>query len=312
MKALVTGGAGFIGSHLCRSLIKDGYEVVAVDNFSNGTKDNIKDLLCNPDFCFYECDINQASQFNEVFEAHTLDIVFHLAANADVYRGTENYKIDLEQTFQTTIQVLEMMYRHHVKKLFFSSSSTIYGNAPQTIKEIGIELKPISHYGAAKMASEAFISSFSSLYGIQVWIARFCNVVGPNMTHGIIPDLIRKLKENPKELMVFGNGTQSKPYIYIDDLISGIMCMISKTDSSYNTYLLGVDSSITVSQIAYIIMEKYGTVVPIRYNEDYKGHKGDVVDYKYDVSRLQSLGWYPKYTAEEAIRKAVSLNMNCN
>lgn len=312
MKVLVTGGAGFIGSHLAKRLLDDGNDVVVVDNLSNGCRDNLTSMEANPKFVFYEFDVNNTIKLKNVFDNHPFDMVFHLAANADVSRGEESTLVDFENTLQTTLNVLEMMRIYEIKKFFFASSSTVYGNAEERLQEHRSIMRPISHYGAAKMASEAFISSYSHLHDFQVWVARFCNAVGPNMTHGVIPDLIRKLKQHPAELEVFGDGTQTKPYIYIDDLVEGVMALLEKTNEDYNAYLVGVDSSLTVDQIAQIVMDEVGVQVPIHYGGRYSGWKGDVRKYQYDVSRLRLMGWTPKYNAEEAVRKAIKENLNNN
>lgn len=170
-------------------------------------------------------------------------------------------------------------------------------------------MRPISHYGAGKLASESFISSFSHLHDFKVWIARFCNAVGPNMTQGVIPYLIRKLKSNPKELEVYGDGAQTKPFIWIDDLVDGVMWMLNHTHDDYNAYLVGVQSNVTVAQIAQMVMKEVGTQVPVKHTGDYKGSKGDVHKYSYDVSRLRLMGWTPQYTAEEAIKKSIRDNL---
>lgn len=308
MNILVTGGAGFIGSHICKRLVLEGNQVVAIDNLSNGSVDSIKELDNNPNFTFYEFDVNNTIKLRRVFDKHPFDIVFHLAANADTAKGEENPHEDIENTLFTTLNVLEMMRIYEIKKFFFASSSTVYGNADERLQEHRSIMEPISHYGAAKLASEAFVSSFSHLHDFQVWIARFCNAVGPNMTHGVIPDLIRKLKQHPEELEVYGDGTQTKPYIYIDDLVDGVMWLLKHTNGDYNAYLVGVDSNVTVAQIAQIVMEEVGIIVPIHYGGEYKGWKGDVHKYSYDVSRLRLMGWTPKYKAEEAIRIAVKEN----
>ena len=310
MNVLVTGGAGFIGSHLCKRLVKDGHYVVAIDNLSNGDRENLKALEDNPRFIFYEFDVNNTIKLRRVFDKHPFEMVFHFAANADTAKGEEAPHEDIENTFYTTLNVLEMMRIYEIKKFFFASSSTIYGNAYDRLQEHCSIMRPISHYGAAKLASEAFVSSFSSLHNFQVWIARFCNAVGPNMTHGVIPDLIRKLKLNPEELEVYGDGTQTKPFIWIDDLIDGVMCMLKKTNEAYNAYLVGVDSNITVERIAQIVMDEVGIHVPIHHGGKYKGWKGDVHKYSYDVTRLRMLGWSPHYSAEEAIRKATRYNLH--
>lgn len=309
MNVLVTGGAGFIGSHLCKRLVKDGDCVVAIDNLSNGCIQNLNGLEDNPQFTFYEFDINNTMKLRRAFDKHPFDMVFHLAANADTAKGEESPHEDIENTLFTTLNVLEMMRIYEIKKFFFASSSTVYGNADERLQEHRSIMRPISHYGAGKLASEAFVSSFSNLHNFQVWIARFCNAVGPNMKVGVIPDLIRKLKLHPKELEVYGDGTQTKPFIWIDDLVDGVMCILKNTNDPYDAYLVGVDSNVTVERIAQIVMEEVGIQVPIKYTGDYKGSKGDVHKYSYDVTRLRMFGWVPKYTAEEAIRKAVRQNL---
>ena len=308
MRTLVTGGAGFIGSHICKRLLKEGNEVVAIDNLSNGSLDNLNELEDKPQFTFYEFDVNNTIKLRAVFDKYPFDMVFHLAANADTAKGEETPHEDIENTLFTTLNVLEMMRIYEIKKFFFASSSTVYGNADERLQESRSIMRPISHYGAAKLASEAFVSSFSNLHGFQVWIARFCNAVGPNMTHGVIPDLIRKLKLHPEELDVYGDGAQTKPYIWIDDLVDGVMWLLSHANNPYNAYLVGVDSNVSVERIAQIVMDEVGIHVPIHYDGEYKGWKGDVHKYSYDVSQLRLMGWTPKYTAEEAIRKAVVLN----
>lgn len=311
MNILVTGGAGFIGSHICKRLVKDGHLVVAVDNLSNGSVQNLRGLEDSPSFSFYEFDVNNTMRLKGVFDKYSFDMVFHLAANADVGKGSDNPQLDFENTFQTTLSVLEMMRIYEIKKFFFASSSTVYGNAGDRLQEHRSIMQPISHYGAAKLASEAFISSFSSLHNFQVWIARFCNAVGPDMTHGVISDLIRKLRQHPERLDVYGDGTQTKPYIYIDDLVDGVMCLLRKTNADYNAYLVGVDSNVTVTQIAEMVMDELNIRVPINYGGEYSGWKGDVRKYQYDVTNLRMLGWTPKYTSEQAIRKAIRESLKC-
>lgn len=309
MKTLVTGGAGFIGSHICKRLVNEGHQVVAIDNLSNGSLDNLKELEGNPLFSFHEFDVNNTIKLRSVFDSQPFDMVFHLAANADVTKGEESPQVDYENTLQTTLSVLEMMRIYEIKKFFFASSSTVYGNAEERLQDFRSIMRPISHYGAAKMASEAFISSFSHLHDFQVWIARFSNAVGPNMKHGVIHDLVKKLQVHPDVLEVYGDGTQLKPYIYIDDLVDGVMTLLEKTNDDYNAYLVGVDSSLTVDQIVQIAMDETGVHVPVHYGGRYSGWKGDVRKYQYDITSLRLLGWVPKYSAEEAVRKAIRENL---
>lgn len=252
--------------------------------------ENLKGLEENPQFTFYEFDVNNAMRLRGVFDTYPFDMVFHLAAYADVSRGEESPAVDFENTLQSTLSVLEMMRVYQINKFFYASSSTVYGNADERLQEHRSIMEPISHYGAAKLASEAFVSSYSHLHDFQVWIARFCNAVDPNMDHGVIPDLIKKLKTKPESLEVFGDGTQTKPFIWIDDLVDSVMTLIEKTNAPYNTYLVGVDSNVTVNEIAQIVMDEVGVHVPIHYGGRYSGRKGDVKKYHYDVSCLRLLG----------------------
>lgn len=309
MNILVTGGAGYIGSHICKHLVKDGHSVVVIDNLSNSSKESLNDLFDKPLFNFYEFDVNNTFKLRGVFDRHSFDMVFHFAGNADTRKGEENPYADIENTLQTTLNILEMMRVYEIKKFFFASSSNVYGNSEDRFQESRSIMRPISHYGAGKLASEAFVSSFSSLHNFQVWIARFSNTVGPEMYRGVIPDLIRKIKMHPDQLEVYGDGTQCKPYIWIDDLVEGVMCLLENAQEDYNAYLVGVDSNVTVERIAQIVMEEIGIQAPIKYVEEYGGNKGDVNRYSYDVTRLRMLGWTPRYTAEEAVRKAVRMNM---
>lgn len=309
MNILVTGGAGYNGSHICKRLVADGHHVVVIDNQSKGRIELLKELEKNPHFMFYSFDVNNTIRLRRVFDEYPFEMVFHFAANADTARGEESPHEDIENTLFTTLNILEMMRIYEIKKFFFASSSTVYGDADERLQEHRSIMRPISHYGAGKLASEAFISSFSHLHDFQVWIARFCNVVGPNMTEGVIPDLIRKLRAQPTELEVYGDGTQTKPFIYIDDLIDGVMWMLNHTNEDYNAYLVGVQSNVTVAQIAQIVMDEVGIHVPINYTGEYRGWKSDVHKYSYDVSRLRLMGWTPQYTAEQAIRKAVIENL---
>lgn len=310
MNILVTGGAGYIGNHICKRLLNEGHNVVVIDNFSNSSKDCLTEFYKSSAFSFYEFDVNNTFKLRGVFDRHRFDMVFHFAGNADTRKGEENPYADIENTLQTTLNVLEMMRAFDVKKFFYSSSSAVFGNSSERLQLGRTHPRPISHYGAAKLAGEAFVSSFSSIHGFQVWIARFSNTVGTNMYRGVIPDLIRKIKLYPKQLEVFGDGTQCKPYIWVDDLVEGVMYMLKKADNQYNNYLIGVDTNVTVEKIAKIVMEEAGIQVPIKYRDDYDGNKGDVNIYSYDVTPLRMLGWTPRYTAEEAIRKAVQENMN--
>ena len=256
MRALLAGGAGFIGSHLTDALLERGDNVVCVDNFCLGSKNMIKHCLDNPNYKFYEFDICDAEELSAVFEKHGFDRVYHLAANSDIQKGGKDPRTDYHNTFLSTVSILDVMRKFKVKELLFSSSSAVYGDKRELLSEDVGDLRPISYYGAAKLASEAFISSYAAMNGLAVNIIRFPNVVGERLTHGVIYDFIKKLKANPKELEILGNGKQEKPYIYVADLIEAILLM--KYASGVEFFNAGVDTSTTVKCIADIVCDEMG------------------------------------------------------
>lgn len=305
MKILVTGGAGFIGSHLCDLLLSEGHSVVAVDNLILGRKENIFHLLNRNDFSFIEEDLLNLSALRRVFESGNFDMVYHLAANSDIQKGSKDPTVDYNLTFNTTFNVLQCMREHNVKKLFFASTSAIYGETYDRLTENYGPLQPVSNYGAGKLASEAFISAFSSAYGIQTWITRFPNVVGERFTHGVIYDFIHKLKKNPKALTVLGNGEQIKPYLYVKDLVEGIQFVCKNTHERFNVYNLGSDSRTKVKEIAAMVIEEMGLDAQIEYTGGDRGWVGDVPEFKYDLSKINALGWYAKHDSNASVRLAI-------
>lgn len=213
--------------------------------------------------------------------------------------------VDYNLTFNTTFNILQMMKEFKVKKLFFASTSAIYGESYDVLNEDYGPLQPVSNYGAGKLASEAFISAFSSTYKIQTWITRFPNVVGERFTHGVIYDFIHKLQKNPKELEVLGNGEQCKPYVYVKDLVAGILYVIDHASADYNVYMLGADSRTKVKEIAAMVIEEMGLDATIRYTGGDRGWVGDVPEFRYNLDKVNSLGWKAAYTSNEAVRLAI-------
>lgn len=305
MKLLVTGGAGFIGSHLCDALIAEGHNVTVVDNLILGKKENIHHLMDNGRFTFIEEDLNNLSAMDELFRKGGFEMVYHLAANSDIQRGGRDPMVDYELTFNTTFHVLQLMKKYDVRKFFFASTSAIYGETYNVLNEDYGPLKPISNYGAGKLASEAFISAFSYTYHIQTWITRFPNVVGERFTHGVIYDFIHKLQKNPSELEVLGNGEQCKPYVYVKDLVEGIMFVINHSHEAYNVYMLGSDTRTKVKEIAAMVIEEMGLKANIRFTGGDRGWVGDVPEFRYDTRKVNALGWAVAYDSNEAVRMAI-------
>lgn len=305
MNILVTGGAGFIGSHLCDALIAEQNTITVVDNLMLGSKKNIEHLLSDPHFHFIEEDLLNMNVMRDIFHEGRFDTVYHLAANSDIQKGGNDPNVDYNLTFKTSFNVLQLMKAFNVRKLFFASTSAIYGETPACLTENYGPLLPVSNYGAGKLASEAFISAFSSTYNIQTWITRFPNVVGERFTHGVIYDFIHKLQKNPTELEVLGDGEQCKPYVYVKDLIKGILFVIAHSYARYNVYNLGSNTRTKVKTIAAMVIEEMGLDACIKYTGGNRGWVGDVPEFKYDLSKVNSLGWQAAYSSDEAVRLAI-------
>jgi UDP-glucose 4-epimerase len=313
MKILVTGGAGFIGSHLCDALIGEGHNLVCVDDLSLGRISNITHLTSLPAerFQLIEIDILDRTRFPKVVETTRPDVIFHMAANSDIPRGLTDPETDLKKTFLTTIEVLLAMKESAVKRLVFASTSAIYGELDAPLTEDVGPLQPISLYGAGKLGAEAFISAFSACFGIQSWIFRFPNVVGERATHGAMFDFINKLELNPSELVVLGNGSQSKPYVYVKDLVRGILFGWVNSGNPLNCYNLGVESTTTVRTIAEIVRDEMGLPeASIRYTGGDRGWVGDVPHFRYDLTKIHHLGWRAEMTSDQAVRAAVRAELD--
>ena len=306
MRALVAGGAGFIGSHLMDALILEGHEVICVDNFFIGTHYNISHLMETPGFIFYEQNICALEELKKIFKKEQPDYVFHLAANSDIQASAQNPEIEYYNTFTTTFNLLECMRLYNVKNFFFASTSAVYGEKEGAdVTEDNCLLEPISYYGGAKLGSEGMISSYTFMNDLHTLVFRFPNVIGPRLTHGVIFDFISRLKEDSRFLRILGDGTQAKPYMHVADLIRGIM-QFKNAAQGVTTFNIGVNSQTTVTRIADIICEQMSlTGIPYHYTGGRGGWKGDVPVFSYDLQKIQAAGWYAKYTSDEAVTQTV-------
>ena len=301
---IVTGGAGFIGSNLIETLIEEN-EIIVIDDLSNSAGDKfIKGFEKRDNFKLITNDINKAGAFDSIGKA---DLVIHFAANPEVSKGYENPDISFND-INGTKNVLKFLKEKEIKNMIFASSSVVYGEPESMpIKENQGPYKPISAYGAYKLASEGMITSYSHYYGIKAGIFRFANVVGKNQTHGVILDFINKLKINPKELTILGDGTQNKSYIHVSDCISAIMYLNEKIDKT-EIINLGNIGTTSVLKIADTVKEKMG-LKEVNYkmsdSKDGRGWKGDVKKIELDTSKAENLGWKNKYDSDEAVEKAV-------
>ncbi|MCD6465041.1 GDP-mannose 4,6-dehydratase [Candidatus Bathyarchaeota archaeon] len=306
--ALVTGGAGFIGSHLVDALMERNVRVTVLDNLSGGRLSNISTWLKNPRFKFIMGDMLNPEDLKKALE--NCEIVFHLAANPNVKIGAFNTRIDYEQNILATYNLLEALRENdECKNIVFTSTSTVYGEAEKmpTPEDYG-PLKPISLYGASKLACEALISGYSHLFGFKSVICRLANIVGSRSGHGVIYDFINKLRNNPKTLEVLGDGTQRKSYLYVKDCVEAMILAAEKSSSQVEIYNIGSEDSVNVAAIAKIVIEEMGLKdVEIRYTggvDGGRGWKGDVKVMLLDISKIKSLGWKPKLNSAEAVRQA--------
>lgn len=300
---LVTGGAGFIGSNLVRRLV-DQNNVTVYDNLSRGKLEHIQEHLSKPGFKFIKADLLDTTTLSAAMKG--IDIVFHLAANADIQYGTDNPRFDLEQNVLATYNVLEAMQKRGVTKLVFSSTSTTFGHATilPTPESYGPAL-PESLYGASKLACEGFISAYCSLFDMQAWVFRFANIIGPNVTHGILADFVKKLRTNRYELEVLGDGKQTKSYLHVADCVDAMLFAIEKSDDRVNLFNLGSDDQITVKEISEIAIRLLAPGAKIKYTGGERGWKGDVPKMFLANSKIKALGWKPKYTSREAVIESI-------
>jgi UDP-glucose 4-epimerase len=303
---LVTGGAGFIGSHLVEALLAEN-EVTVLDNFSSGKREFIAPHLNNSRFRLQEADLIDTIALEKALNG--VDNVFHLAANPDVKLGAENTRVHLEQNVLATYNLLEAMRKCGVKKIAFTSTSTVYGEATEvpTPENYG-PLLPISLYGASKLACEALISSYCHTFEMQSWIYRFANIVGERGTHGVLVDFMRKLRENPRELEILGSGQQKKSYLEVKDCVRAMQHCVQHSDEQINVFNIGSEDSVDVTKIADIVARQMG-LADVRYRYtggvDGRGWKGDVKVMLLSIEKIKKLGWKPQGGSVRAIETAV-------
>jgi UDP-glucose 4-epimerase len=297
MKILITGCAGFIGSHLAEKLLED-HKVVGVDNFLLGKRENIAHLYKNPNFTFHETDILDYINFESIFRIHSFDCIFHLAANSDI--SNADAKGDFRNTLSTTLAVLEKMHARDIKEIIFASSGSVYGETKKKVSEHNYGL-PISHYAAAKVSSEAWIESYSVMYGIKSWICRLPNVIGERMTHGAIYDFNKQIKSGVNELKVLGDGNQTKPYMYVKDVCNAMIFVWQNSKEHINVYNISTKGQTSVREIAEII-----TDLPKVYSGGDRGWNGDSPYYNADFTRLTELGFKAKMNSTQAVKYTIS------
>lgn len=302
----VTGGAGFVGSNMLDALIKANANVIVYDNLSSGREEFIKPYTGKKNFKFIKADLLDTSALSNAMKSGEIDAIVHLAANPDVMRGSRETDLDLRQGTVAIYNVLEAARKNDIKEILFSSSSVVYGipTVRPTPEDYG-PLKPISLYGASKLASEGLITAFSHLFGMKYYIYRFANVVGRNSTHGVILDFAKKLKKNRRELEVLGNGKQRKSYIEVGDCVDGMLYVYEKSNDSENIYNITTADQASVKEIAELVIKKFGRDAKIRYTGTEQGWPGDVANTFLSNKKISAMGWKPKYTSLEAVNLTV-------
>lgn len=311
MTVLVAGGAGFVGASLVKSLLARGDTVLVIDNFSRGSPLYLKDLQALNRLQVVEADaanfesLDAAVGRNVVHEPIT--DVWHLAANSDISAGTADAEVDLKDTFMTTFNLLELMQQIGAKRMFFASSSAIYGDlGARTLTEDIGPLFPISNYGAMKLASEALITAAAEKFLERAALFRFPNVVGVPATHGVLLDFIRRLKQDRATLKVLGDGTQQKAYLHVSDLVEAMLLIEARSSVKVEAINIGpTDQGVTVRQIAEETISIVAPGAAIEFGRGNKGWVGDVPRFEYSTAKMQSLGWKPVLDSLGAIRLAI-------
>ena len=299
---LITGGAGFIGSHLAEKLIESGITVKVLDNLVTGKKENLENCWNKKNFEFFQQDLGN---LDNVDFLDNVDIVFHLAADPEVRTGYDKPENSFNENIVNTFNLLQKIKHSKVKKFMFASSSSVYGNANiLPTPENYSPLLPISHYGASKLACEALISSFCHNYDIDGMIIRPANVIGARGHHGLIWDLIHKLKKDQSKLEILGNGKQSKSFIHISDTIEGIFHIINNTKEKIEIFNIGSEDSIEIMNVAKIVCKNMNLENTLIYTkeeeEDGIGWKGDIKKAHLDIQKLKSLGWNTNLSSIES------------
>ena len=302
--AVITGGAGFIGSYIAEKLVENGTDTKVIDNLVTGKKENLSKCFDQDNFSFLEYDLGNLDGIED--HLGDADILFHFAADPEVRTGYSKPEDSFEQNIVNTFNLLQKIKQSKIKKIVFASSSSVYGDAKiiPTNEEYG-PLSPISHYGASKLACEAMVSSFCHNYNIEGVILRPANVIGLRGRHGLIWDLVHKLKINQDELELLGDGKQTKSFIHISDAIDGIFNSLNNLQDKVEVFNLGSEDSVEIMDVAKIVCKNMG-LNEIKINltggvDDGRGWKGDIKIAHLDITKLKNSGWIPKLSSINAV-----------
>jgi UDP-glucose 4-epimerase len=308
MNILITGGAGFIGSHLTDALIAKGHTITILDNLNSGNRQNI-----NSKAAFVQMDILdpkletafRTGNRTQDTRPETLDVVFHTAAYPIVQASAADPKTSFESNVTGTFHVLECCRKNDIRHVVFCSTSTVYGNAELIPTPETYPCVPISNYGASKLACEAFFSSYAHTYGMKCTVVRFANIFGERCRYGVMHDFYHKLKKNPKQLEILGNGKQEKSFLHVSDCVSGVLTAFEKQKKSFDIFNVGNWEKHNIDDIARAVSTAMGLKPAFAYTGGAGGWKGDIPVMLLDIKKLKSLGWTPKIPFEDGVRRYV-------
>jgi UDP-glucose 4-epimerase len=302
---LVTGGAGFIGSHVTRRLAADpAARIVVYDNLTSGSLAHLGDLLDGERVRVVSGDVKDLEDLVEAMAGS--DHVFHFAANPDIAKAMAEPAVDFWEGTYLTQNVLEAMRRSEVGCLTYASGSGVYGDTGELAVHENLPLRPISPYGASKLGCEAMISAYCHMFGIRALALRFANVVGPNQTHGVAYDFIRRLRADPSELTIMGDGTQSKSYVHVDDVVEALLGLFPGEEGHLDVFNIATEDYLTVREIADMVVERLGLAgVEYRLGDEPRGWKGDVPVVRFDSRRARARGWSNARTSREAMAASI-------
>jgi len=295
-RVLVTGGAGFIGTHLVDRLLADGNDVVVVDDLSNGSRDRVPDGVE-----FVEADLTDPDALDGVLTGE-IDLVVHLAASKVV--NVDDPHEQFHDNTRMTTNLLEAMAEAGVDRIAYTSSSTVYGEAPRPTPEDYAPLEPISAYGTSKLADEGLLSVQAHSHDVTAWTFRFANIVGPGLRGAVIPDFVEKLDEDPETLTILGDGRQEKSYMHVEDCVDAMLHVVANGDQPVNTYNLGTRTTTSVDRIAAIVADEMGIDPDHEYTGGDRGWTGDVPKMRLSIEKLAALGWEPELSSDEAVRRS--------
>jgi UDP-glucose 4-epimerase len=303
----VAGGAGFIGSHLIRRLLdEDAAHVTVLDNLSSGTEQHLADARSDERVELMVGDLKDAEALKPMLAG--IDHVYHLAANPDIARAAEEPAIDFWEGTYLTHNLLEACRVNGVGRLTYTSGSGVYGDrGTEPVTEDSGQLHPISTYGASKLACEVMLSAYCHMFGLNAVVFRFANVVGPRQTHGVVYDFVRRLLADPARLQIFGDGSQSKSYIHVSDVIDAMLLVAQRGRQGFDVFNVSTEDYTTVREIADMVVDALGLDgIDYDFTGGSRGWRGDVPVVRFDSRKIRSLGWSNRFTSPEALADSIA------